>query len=120
MISASGHAKIRNLNTGYLSGSATAFPASGQLRDRAWDFTIEDAEDFEARWQDADHRARCSINVDRPADDGRIVGELTTPETVAQEHYRVVTRLSVLVEATVSNFLNWARPNPFALCSHKK
>ena len=87
---------------------------------RAWDFTIEDAEDFEARWQDADHRARCSINVDRPADDGRIGGELTTPETVAQEHYRVVTRLSVLVEATVSNFLNWARPNPFALCSHKK
>ncbi len=47
------------------------------------DFTIEDAEDFEARWQDADHRTRCSINVDRLADDGRIGRELTTPEAVA-------------------------------------
>lgn len=28
------------------------------------ELAIEDAEDCEARWQDADDRARCSINVD--------------------------------------------------------
>src|SRR5207248_3452437 len=60
------------------------------------ELAVEDVEELEALRQDADDRARRSVDVQRSANDARVRAKLTTPEAMTQNDHAVAARPAIV------------------------